>query len=469
MPKIIVIGGGICGLASATLLAQDGHDVTVLERDVQPVPLSAADAWEAWERRGVAQFRQPHYLLSGARHVLESDLPSVKEALIEAGGVSFTPLVTMPPSISDRAARPDDDRFVTITGRRPAIEYAFASAAEKLVDVRRGVTVTGLLTGPAAVVGVPHVTGVRIGSGEVFEADLVVDAMGRRSALPGWLDAIGARRPYEEAEDCGFVYYTRYFRSRSGDVPRFRVRLLTPIGSFSLLTLPGDGETWSVTVFISSRDQALKELRKPDRWTRLVAACPLHVHWLDGEPITGVLPMSGVIDRYRRSVVAGAPVVTGVAVVGDAWACTNPSLAHGITLGLLHAVRLRDVVRSHLDEPGRLAEAWDAVTEAELTPWYRSTVEMDRARLAEINALLEGRPVPVPRDPAGAVRRALTVAMAHDADVFRVFMEIMAVLALPRGRPGPARHDRPDHGRRRRSGARDIPRPDTPGGAQLVA
>jgi hypothetical protein len=43
---------------------------------------------------------------------------------------------------------------------------------------------------------------------------------------------------------------------------------------------------------------------------------------LDGTPIIPVLPMAGILDRYRRFVVDDRPVITGFAVVGDAWACT---------------------------------------------------------------------------------------------------------------------------------------------------
>jgi len=55
--------------------------------------------------------------------------------------------------------------------------------------------------------GVPHVTGVTVGGTTVVHADLVVDATGRRSPVSGMLTAVGARRPDEEKEDCGFVYY----------------------------------------------------------------------------------------------------------------------------------------------------------------------------------------------------------------------------------------------------------------------
>jgi 2-polyprenyl-6-methoxyphenol hydroxylase-like FAD-dependent oxidoreductase len=428
---ILILGGGVVGLSTAMMLARKGHSVTVFEHDSEPLPGSPEEAWQAWERRGVAQFRQAHYLHPPVSRLLDSHLPDVKEALLRAGCLTFDGLATMPPSITDRTPREGDERFTTITGRRPTIEYAVASVAEKLVPVRRGVSVVGLLRGNSAANGIPHVTGVRTMDGEEVSADLIIDAMGRRSNLPNWLEAIGARRPIEQAEDSGFIYYTRFFRSGSGMIPAYRAQLLTYYHSFSLLTLPGDAGTWSVTVFISSADRALKKLRNPKPWAALVAACPLHAHWLDGEPTTDVLPMGGILDRYRRFVVDGAPVATGIVSAGDSWACTNPSLGRGITMGLMHALGTVEVVQQHLDNPFALALSHDSMTETRVTPWYRNSIEIDRNRIAQVNALIEGRPAPQSTDPRAQIANALNVAMMYDADLFRAAVEMRSLLALP--------------------------------------
>jgi 2-polyprenyl-6-methoxyphenol hydroxylase-like FAD-dependent oxidoreductase len=430
VPRIVIAGGGIVGLATAMMLTKQGHEVTVLERDGGGVPGSPDDAWQAWDRHGVAQFRQPHYLHAAGRQLLDVALPEVTQALRDAGGTTFDMLALMPPFITDRAPRAGDERFVTVTGRRPVIEYAVAATAGRQADIRRGVSVTELVTGPEAVAGVPHVTGVRTSDGEELDADLVIDAMGRRSGLPGWLAALGARPLAEEAEDSGFTYYTRYFRSADGKTPQFITGLLTPFDSFSLLTLPGDAGSWSVTVYISSRDQALKELRHPDNWRAVVAACPLHAHLLDGEPVSDVLAMSGIVDRHRRTVTDGTPVLTGLLTVGDSACCTNPSLGRGMTMGLMHAKGTTEVIGAHLGDPAALAAEHDRMTQARVTPWYQDTVAFDRARKNEIDASIEGRPAPEATGPAAEFQRAFQAAL-YDADLFRGVMEIIAMQALP--------------------------------------
>ena len=159
---MIVLGAGVCGLALALMLARDGHDVTVLERDPDPVPHDPEAAWEHWERDGVVQFRQAHLVQARARQVLEDELPDVLEHFTAAGALRLDPLARQPPTIEDRSPRPDDARLVTWTGRRTTLEQVIARAAEDEVVVRRGVAVTSLETRDG------RVTGVRTERGDVL-------------------------------------------------------------------------------------------------------------------------------------------------------------------------------------------------------------------------------------------------------------------------------------------------------------
>jgi 2-polyprenyl-6-methoxyphenol hydroxylase-like FAD-dependent oxidoreductase len=426
MARILVIGAGICGLGTALLLARDGNDVTVLERDAEDAPDSAPASWDAWRRKGVAQFRQPHNFMPGLRALLEAELPDVQDRLRAAGAARFDLLAAVPPSLTDHAPRPIDDKLWTYTARRPTGEWVFleAAAREPRVVMRRGVEVAELLTGSSAHSGIPHIAGVKTRDGESLYGELVVDASGRASRATKWLAAIGSRAPHEEAEDCGFTYYTRFFR---GTQPAFRMGALTSLGTISLLTLPGDNGTWSVTIFAASDDKALRRLRDPDIWMRVVRAYPLHSHWLDGELISAVLVMGGVVDRYRRFVVEGHPVATGFVAIADAWACTNPSAGRGLTVGMLHGRALRNVLRESAGDAYALARRFDAATEQEVTPWYRAQIALDRARFSQMRALRDGATLPPP-EGLSLQCLALLAAASMDADLFRAWLEYVGTL-----------------------------------------
>src|SRR5262245_9780243 len=102
------------------LLARDGHRVTVLERDPDPPP-EPRDAWAQWTRRGVNQFRLPHAFLPRFREVLETEMPDLIDALLAQGALRWNRITTMPESMTG-GARPGDERFDMVTGRRPMVE-----------------------------------------------------------------------------------------------------------------------------------------------------------------------------------------------------------------------------------------------------------------------------------------------------------------------------------------------------------
>jgi 2-polyprenyl-6-methoxyphenol hydroxylase-like FAD-dependent oxidoreductase len=430
MARIVVLGAGVVGLGGAMLLADDGHDVTVLERDSTDPATSPEEAWERWERKGVNQFRLPHLFLARYRAIVDSELPGVAASIDSFGGLRMNPLEEIPESIRG-PLRPEDADAELLTARRPVMEAAVGAAASatQRLEVRRGETVESLLTGPSTQPGTIHVTGVRTTGGAEVRADLVVDLMGRRSPMPRLLEEAGARAPHEELEDSGFMYYARHFRSTNGTLPFAFGPALQHVGTITSLTLAGDNGTWGVVLVTSAKDKALLGLRDPVRWDAAVRSLPLVAHWLDGVPLDDkVTTMSKIEDRIRTYVPDGKPVATGVVAVGDAWACSNPSLGRGASFGMLHAQVLRDVVRDvGLEDHLEFAIAFQAATDAELLPWYSWTRDTDRHRLREIEAHLEGREYE-PNDERYELAQALGSAVTKDPDLLRLFLRSALVL-----------------------------------------
>jgi hypothetical protein len=387
----------------------------------------------------VNQFRLLHFFQPRYREVMEANAPDVLAALLDAGALVVNPLRDAPAEVTG-GFREGDERHDAVTARRPVAEATIARvvAATNNLDVRRSVGVIGLLSGDATTAGVPQVVGVRTDAGEDLPADLVVDAAGRRSTLPTWLTDIGAQPPLEERADCGFVYYGRHFRSNDGSVPMAFGPLLQEYGTISVLTLPADNGTWGVGVIASAKDKAMRALKNLEVWTSVVKSLPLCAHWLDGEPLDDhIAVMAKIEDRHRSFVLDGRPVATGVVALADSWACTNPSVGRGISIGTMHAVGLRDLLHDMPRDPVELQQKWHDVTLATAEPWYRSTLAFDEGRLAEVDALLEDRQLEP--TPAFEVGKALGVAAGKDPEMLRALLDLAGVLALPEevfGRPG---------------------------------
>ncbi len=441
MAEVLVVGGGVVGLGLGMMLARDDHAVTLLERDDQPAPDDAEEAWTSWERKGVNQFRLPHLFLPRYRQIIERELPEVAASLDKDGALRFNPVSDAPDFVTG-GPREGDDRYEMLSGRRAVVERSVATVAEQTpgLDVRRGVSVEGLLRGSEAISGVPHVTGVRTTEGESLSADLVIDCSGRRSALPTWLEAIGARSPEDEVADSGFIYLGRHFRSRDGQLPVSLGPGLQPYGSISVLTLPADNNSWSVTLIARSGDRALLGLRDLQRWESVVRSLPTVAHWLDGDPIEErIVVMAKIEDRHREMRPDGTPVATGILAVADAWACTNPSVGRGASIGMTHAQALRDTLRqTGADRPAELSEAFASATATTVEPWYQGTLSFDRHRLNEMEAVAEGTTYD-PGDPQYEITNALALASSKDPDAFRGFIDVVGVLELPEAvlaRPG---------------------------------
>ena len=440
--RIVVVGGGVAGLGSALVLAQQGHDVVVVERDDTPMPRSADDAFE-WDRRGAPQVRHSHAFLARLVGLLRREHPDVYAALLAEGATEMRFGEDLPPTMEGFVAEPEDDELVMLACRRTTFEWVLRrrALAEGRVEFRVGHGVEGLLTGDAVLDGVPHVQGVRLADGSEVIADLVVVAAGRRSALSDWLVAAGATPPVEEVDDTGIVYFSRFYRLLDGhEYPPRTGPIGGDLGYLKYGVFVGDNRTFSVTLATPTDDEELrKRLADPvvfDECARqLVATAP----WLDGraEPITEqVHVMAGLLNRWRDHLPGGVPVATGVVPVGDAVLCTNPLYGRGCSVAFWGANLLAKAVADHPGDTVAILRSYDEALRAEIFPWYRSGVEQDAEARRVAAALLRGEdPDGDDTDPRTFIRsvfrEGLLPAARFDPVVLRAFFRSLNLLSAP--------------------------------------
>ncbi|MFD7263777.1 NAD(P)/FAD-dependent oxidoreductase [Streptomyces sp. NPDC059874] len=374
MAHVLVIGGGIGGLATALLAARHGHTAELFERDTR-APGTALDRdFFGWRRPSVPQASQPHALLGAARGVLRDELPDVYEEMLRLGARERHELDwfdTRPP------ARPGDEDLVMIQARRILLESALATAlrAEPGVVSRYGEPVTGLTTTPGI-----RVTGVTTGEGS-HEGDLVVDAGGRRGGIERWLAAAGCRPAVVERHRTGLAYFCRWYRLPEGMDEGPRRPWAVTGGAFAgCAVFPADNRVFAVTLFVHTTDTTRSALRDPAIFEGAARAFPPGEAWLalGAQPLSDVLATASLDNRWSPQADERGPVVSGLVPVGDAITHTNPTLGQGTSLALWAA---RRVARTAHQDPGseRYAARYHDWAVRTLKPWFDFQVVADSA------------------------------------------------------------------------------------------
>lgn len=440
---VVVVGGGIAGLASAIFLGRAGHGVTVIERDDTPMPATADDAFD-WDRRGAPQVRHSHAFLARVRNLLRDHQPDILAALLAAGATELR-FGDGAPSEMEFTPEPGDDDLVMIACRRTTFEWVLrrAALAEPNLTIRTGVAATALLADPSGSsrFGVPTMGGVRLNDGTDVRADLVVAANGRRSSVAEWLADIGARPVIETVEDTGIVYASRFYRLLAdAEVPPRGGSFGGDLGYIKYGTFAGDNRTFSVTLAVPSDDDELRRrLSDPVAFDAAARSLPATAVWLDGraEPITsGVHLMAGLLNKWTDFVIDGQPAAIGLVPIGDAVLCTNPLYGRGCSTAYWGAHLLSVAMADHPGDLRAAAVSYDSMLRAEIHPWYRSTVEQDREARRVAEAMLAGEdPYADPSDPRAftrsVLRDGLAPALRSDQVVLRAFIRNVNLLSPP--------------------------------------
>ena len=355
---------------------------------------------------------------------LSTRLPDVWQSLLDAGARPV-PLADMaPPELYD-GGRPGDEDITALQVRRHVFDRVLVGAAAAEERVRMvAEPVAGLLVDLSG--AVPVARGLTLGSGESVAADVVVDAGGRRSPVTAWLRGQGIHQP-ERTDESVARYYSRHYEI-TGERPELNIGF-ADVHGFTChvqLLFPGDSDTAVLALAAHDTDPVLKRVRHPEAFETLVAANEAFAPWRAVlRPTSEVFCLGAFDNRIRALVDVGRPLVLGLHQVGDALAMTNPTRGRGVSMGLMSAGRLADVLEQArtAEEAALDFEAWRCAT---LLPHYRECALTDTVAAAQLRAGLEGRTVAsnapdieLPDDhPITAAE--LERAAGLDPDLFRV-------------------------------------------------
>jgi 2-polyprenyl-6-methoxyphenol hydroxylase-like FAD-dependent oxidoreductase len=422
---VVIVGGGLGGLAAALGLGRRGHRVRVLERDPAPPPAKPAEAFGSWPRRGVPQWELYHVFSARARRELAAHAPDVLRCLVEAGAEDRDLSWVL---ASDPL--PGDTELRALIVRRPVMEWALRTALADVagVEVAAGVAATGL-----AIEG-GRVAGVRANA-TTAGAEVVVDAGGRRSPVRRWLREAGRAGPTPRRSACGIAYYSRHFRLHdAAQLPAVQGLVVErgDLGYMGYGIAPGDSRTYGVLLAAPADDHAMRALRHPDAWDAAAASIARVAEFVDpsiGVPIMPPAPMHSLENVLTVWAPDGDPLIPGYVPVGDAWAVTDPLFGWGASLAMAQGFDLAATLDAGRNDPGgAIVDFHDRHLE-EVSQRFSLACEDDRTVAAHWSDR------PVTRTAAELEREALLFACTRvarrDVHTRRVLLRRTSLLDLP--------------------------------------
>jgi 2-polyprenyl-6-methoxyphenol hydroxylase-like FAD-dependent oxidoreductase len=347
----IVIGGSVAGLTAARALSETFDRVTILERDELP------DGIE--HRPGVPQSKQLHVILPLGAQIMDELFPGFEQELLDAGCSVFDE-VKDTPWFGRQGWRARRDSDVKLIGfRRPLLEHVVRRRVRGIdnVDVLTA-TVTGLIGSDDG----SRVIGVEVAGDGVatLDAELIVDASGRGSRSPKWLEQLGYQRPEDQHVRAYYGYASRFVKVDAEKLPQGLRGVITmpfPGATRGGCFLPSDNGLYTCCAMGAMRDYPPGDEDAFMEFLRQ-APTPLIAQMAElAEPVTEINTYQHP-GNQRRLWEQMERRPRGFIPIGDSVASFNPIYGQGMTVAALEAKKLRDRIAGLGDDLDALPDAF---------------------------------------------------------------------------------------------------------------
>lgn len=339
----IVVGGSMAGLLAARVLADAFKSVTIIEKD--PLPD------ERVVRRGVPQARHVHALHEAGRKTLEDLFFGYSDDLTAAGTLVLDMATDLKFYDEGDFVADSPNRIPMYCASRPLIEQVTRRRVAEIngILIRDGCQYTDYLVDdqPTTVDGV--VIRNENGKREEIGAGMVIDATGRTSRTPNWLEDHGYSAPPVDEVHIDLAYSSVQLE-RSPDEQRAYLAMPSPPRKRGGGLFPIEDGCWLMTISGVHGDHPPTD---PDELADFVGNLPVPVfeRLLEEQNVAPAEVAHYPFPSNRRGRYWDLErFPDGLVVIGDAIASYNPIYGQGMSVAALQAVQLHHVLAEDPEE-----------------------------------------------------------------------------------------------------------------------
>jgi len=425
--KAIVIGGSIAGLLTAQVLTKYFDRVTIVERDRFPE--------QPEQRHGIPQAHHVHVLLIRGQQILEQLFPGIIAELTNSGAPIVDSIADSPWLGYNGWAPRFSSHLISRACSRNLLEWTIRRrlAANDRIEFVQAAQVTNLLSNPDKTT----ITGVRVSFRNEPEAEilanLVVDASGRNSHTPQWLEELGYQPPQQTIVNSFLGYASRWYHPPEGFQADWKILLIAakpPHNTRGAVLYSVEGNRWIVTLAGVNRDYPptdeagfldfAQSLRSPILYQAIKDAQPI-------SPIYGYKRTENSLRHYEKL----SRLPEGLIMLGDAVCAFNPVYGQGMTTAALGALTLDECLSKQLSNQsqgnliGFPRYFQKQLSKAISVPWLMATGEDFRWPATE-----GGKPDMISKFMQLYMDQLLLL-QADSPEIHQLFSEVMNLLKPP--------------------------------------